>query len=58
MVYIKVKGKDEITFPKCYFTQNNRIIFIHASGIGQASTIIGAFKEDVVEYVYWAPSND
>ena len=50
IIYIKVKGKDEMVFPECFYKQHNNFVIIYT--IDHPEHEIGAFNTTIVEYVY------
>ena len=50
IVYIKIRGKEEIAFPECFYEQHNNFVIIHTTDHPEHE--IGAFNISVVEYVY------
>ena len=51
LVYVKVKGKDEIVFPECFYEQHNDFVIIHT--IDHPEHEIGVFNIAAIEYVYY-----
>lgn len=49
IVYIKVRGKEEMVFPKCCYKQVDNFIVICTT---EHFLEVGAFNLSVVEYVY------
>lgn len=50
IVYVKIKNRDEIIFPECYYQQLNNFIIIKTV---DGSHEIGVFNLNIIEYVYF-----
>ena len=50
IVYVKIKNRDEIIFPECYYQQLNNFIIIKTVN---GSHEIGVFNLNIIEYVYF-----
>ena len=49
VVYVKIKDKDEMAFPECYYEQRGNFIVICTIG---HPLEVGTFNLSVVEYAY------
>ena len=48
ILYLKIKNRDEMTFPECHYQQQNDFILIKTIDGYE----IGAFNLNIIEYVY------
>lgn len=48
-LYVKIKNRNEIIFPQCYYQQLNNFILVKTI---DGSHEIGAFNLNIIEYVY------